>query len=83
MTRGTGLLVPGKSTSSSFKKGAGDLLSMMGLNADEAHSAIDETADELAVSPSLVCEACAGRLGLSPSQMSEARRKASAWWQSH
>jgi hypothetical protein len=83
MPRGTGLLVPGKSTSSSFKKGASNILSMMGLSADETRSAIDETADELAASPSLVCDGCAGTLGLSPSQVSEGRRKAAVWWQSH
>lgn len=83
MARGTGLLVPGKETNSSFKKEASGFLSMMGLSADESRSAIDETADELAGSPSLVCEGCAGTLGLSPSEVAERRRKAAVWWQSH
>lgn len=81
--RGAGLLVPGKSTNSSFKKEAGGILSMLGLSEEESRAAIDETAGELAASPSLVCEACAGTLGLSPSQVAEARRKAAVWWQSH
>ena len=81
--RGTGLLVPGKKTSSSFKKEASDFLSMMGLSADESRSAIDETADELASSPSLVCEACASTVGLSESEKDDARRKATDWWRIH
>jgi len=80
MVRGTGLLMPGKSTTLSFKKEASDFLSMMGLNADEARSTIDETADHIAASPSLVCEACATKLGRSPSQLTEARQKAATWW---
>ena len=83
VSRNTGLLVPGKKTSSSFKEEAGDILSMMGLSADESRSAIDETANELAGSSSLVCEGCANTLELSPSEVGEGRRKAAAWWQSH
>lgn len=83
ISRGAGLLVPGKSTTGSFKKETSSLLSSLGLDEDAIASAVDETAALMEGAPSLVCDGCAGKLGLSSAQRDEARRKASAWWRSH
>jgi len=80
LSRGTGLLVPGSKTADRAVSEAKQIFSILGLGEDDMKAATKYTGDQMAASPSLVCDSCANGLDLSPGERAAARTDAAAWW---